>query len=85
MIFNRKKWRGLTKNTSDGVYIARRVNMRRMLSEMKPEQVYALIYFIIDRISDEHPFDIEALENMMCEFTTFKLGMEDLKLNNTGV
>jgi hypothetical protein len=56
-----------------------------MLSEMKPEQVYALIYFIIDRISDEHPFDIEALENMMCEFTTFKLGMEDLKLNNTGV
>ena len=85
MIFNHKKWRGLDKNTSDGVYIARRVNMRRMLSEMKPEQVYALIYFIIDRISDEHPFDIENFENMMCEFQTFAVGMKDLKLNNTGV
>jgi hypothetical protein len=84
MIFG-KKWRGLSKNTSDGVYIARRVNMRRMLSEMKPEQVYALIYFIIDRISDEHPFDIESLENMMCEFVTFAVGMKELKLNDTGV
>lgn len=85
MIFGHKKWRGLDKSTGDGVYIARKNNMRRMLSEMKVEQVYALIYFIIDRISDENPFDIESLENTMCEFLTFAVGMKDLKLNETGV